>query len=131
MNATRTSNRRPGRSIAVGLVVILLGFLLVAAQLMPATYKGATYKCRVEGPSSPMAAMSERSDVVTGYPALWPVGRACEWDRSAGGGTITTYSGSWAGTLVALGLLVGGAAVVVIAFGGLPKEPELLESRAR
>lgn len=107
---------------------MLLGFLVVAAQLMPASYKGATYKCRVEGPSSPVAAVSERSDVVTGSPALWPIGRACEWDRSDGAGTITTYSGSWAGTIIALGLLVGGMAVTLVAFGSAMRAPERVGS---
>lgn len=99
--------------VVLGLAVVLLGLLLAGGQLVAANYKGATFKCLVEGPSSSLAEVSERSDIVTGHPALWPLGRACDWKRSDGAGTITTYSGSWPGTVESLVLLIGGAVLTL------------------
>jgi hypothetical protein len=84
----------------VGLIAVVLGLFLAVGELAIGNYKGATFKCSVEGPSSELAEISERSDVVTGYPTMWPLGRGCEWDRADGPGTI-----------VALGLLGGGIAL--------------------
>jgi hypothetical protein len=99
------------RALVVGLIAVVLGLFLAVGELAIGNYKGATFKCSVEGPSSELAEISERSDVVTGYPTMWPLGRGCEWDRADGPGTIATYSGSWPGTIVALGLLGGGIAL--------------------
>jgi hypothetical protein len=101
--------------IAFGLIAVILGLLLAAGQLAAGNYKGSTFKCLVEGPSSELAEVSERAGVVTGDPTMWPLSRACEWDRADGAGTITTYSGNWPGTFIALGLLVGGITLAGLA----------------
>jgi hypothetical protein len=113
MSETGNSNRGRHGYVASGLGVLVLGLLLAAGQLVPANFKGSTFKCLVEGPTSAMAEVSERAGVVAGHPAIWPLGRACEWDRADGVGTITTYSGSWPGTFVVLGLLLGGTILTV------------------
>jgi hypothetical protein len=56
--------------VVLGLAVALVGLLLAGGQLVAANYKGPTFKCLVEGPSSSLAEVSEGSDIVTGHPAL-------------------------------------------------------------
>lgn len=113
MTQTGDNRRRHRLLISSGLFIAFIGLFLAAGQFVPANYKGSTFKCWVEGPSSSEAEISERAGVVTGYPTILPLGRACQWDRADGDGTITTYSGSWAGTSVAVLLLIGGITVIV------------------
>lgn len=99
--------------IALGSFLLVIGLLFGAGQVGVSQYQGATYKCQVEGPFSPDAEVSERPDLVEGSASLWPVGRACEWARADGTGTVTTHYGTWELTLIAWGLTVGGLALAV------------------
>ncbi len=100
--------------IALGSSLVVVGLLFGMGQVGVGMYQGATYKCIVEGPFSPDAEVSERSDVVGGSAALWPLGRACEWARADGAGTVTTHSGRWPLTLAALGLTIGGLTLAAL-----------------
>ena len=115
---TGNSRERRGRSRSKGIVLgsflLATGLLLGAGQIGADVYQGATYKCIVDGPASPNPEVSERSDVVEGSAALWPLGRACEWARADGAGTVTTYSGNWPSMLAALGLAIGGITVAIL-----------------
>lgn len=115
---TGNSRGRRGRArskrIVLGSCLLATGLLLGAGQIGTSVYQGATYKCIVDGPASPDAEVSERSDVVKGSAALWPLGRACEWARADGEGTVTTYSGNWPFTLAALVLTLGGITFAVL-----------------
>ncbi|ROP50168.1 MULTISPECIES: hypothetical protein [unclassified Rathayibacter] len=99
--------------IVWGSFLLVVGLLFGAGQIWVSQYQGATYKCMVDGPFSPDAEVSERSGIVVGSAALWPLGRACAWARADGEGTVTTYSGRWPRTLAALGLTLGGLALAV------------------
>jgi len=103
--------RARSKGIVLGSMFLAAGLLLGAVQIGASVHQGATYKCIVDGPASPDAEVSERSDVVEGSAALWPLGRACEWARADGAGTVTTYSGNWPFTLAALGLALSGITV--------------------
>ena len=102
-------SRGRGYSVAA-IVVVLVGLFLAAGQLVPATYKGATYKCIVEGP---WPALADSPPVVTGDLSYWPLGRSCTWESTAIGGTITTYSGSEAWTVGIAALLTAGPALAL------------------
>ena len=102
------SARRRAQRIVWGSFLLVVGLLFGAGQVWVSQYQGATYKCMVDGPFPPDAEVSERSGIVEGSAALWPLGRACEWARADGEGTVATYSGPWPLTLAALGLIVGG-----------------------
>ena len=97
----------------LGMLLLVTGFLVGAAQIGMSIYQGVTYKCLVDGPFSSQAEVSERSGVVEGSVASWPLGRACEWARADGAGTVTVYSGSWALTFIASGLMLGGLVFAV------------------
>ncbi|PPF55982.1 hypothetical protein C5C13_11595 [Clavibacter michiganensis] len=97
----------------LGMLLLVTGLLVGAAQIGMSTYQGVTYKCLVDGPFSSQAEVSEGSDVVEGSVAWWPLGRACEWARADGAGTVTVYSGSWALTFIALGLILGALVLAV------------------
>jgi hypothetical protein len=99
--------------IVVGSYLVVAGLLFAAGQVGVDVYQGATYKCLVDGPSSPEANNSGMGNEVVGSASLWPLGRACERPRADGTGTVTTYSGSWPLTLSTLGLTVGGLALAV------------------
>jgi hypothetical protein len=102
-------SRGRGYSVAA-IVLVLVGLFLAGGQLVPANYKGSTYKCIVEGP---WPALADSPPVVTGDLSYWPLGRSCTWDSTASGGTITTYSGSEGWTLVVTGLLIGGPVIAL------------------
>lgn len=115
---TGDSRGRPDRARSKRIVLASLplatGLLLGAGQIGASVYQGATYRCIVDGPASPGAEVSERSYVVEGSAALAPLGRACEWTRADGAGTVTTYSGNWLSTLAALGLTLGGITFAIL-----------------
>lgn len=98
--------------VTAGLLILGLAMFFAALQLLAGIWKGPTYKCLVEGPSSPLGEVSERSGIVTGSASFWPLGRECEWARADGAGTVTSYSGSWLETLVAVGMGAAGLALV-------------------
>jgi hypothetical protein len=106
-----------GRGYSTGaLVLVLIGLSIAGGQLVPANYKGSTYKCIVEGP---WPVLADNPPVVTGNLSYWPLGRSCTWDSAASAGTITTYSGSEAWTLLVAGLLIGGAVLALWRGAGL------------
>jgi len=113
-NSRGRRGRARSKGIVLGSMLLAEGLLLGAVQIGASVYQGATYKCIVDGPASPDAEVSERSDVVEGSAALWPLGRACEWARADGAGRVTTYSGNWPFTLTALGLALGGITVAIL-----------------
>jgi hypothetical protein len=89
--------------IAVGVVGLIASVTLTG---LAASYQGFDYKCLVEGPfreSPPFVLISEAAEV-RGYFSIWPLGRACEWERADGLGFITAGP-SWVPTLIALAFL--------------------------
>lgn len=96
------STRPPGDRRRLGLLICATGAFVALGitflSYVPAMYKGADYKCLVEGPSSPLAEISERPGLVTGSFSLWPLGRECTWRRADGTGTVSVNSGNWAAT---------------------------------
>lgn len=100
--------RRLGASLLVAGALAALMTVLTA--YVAAAYGGMDYKCLVEGPRSPLAEVSERSDIVSGRFSLWPLGRACEWARADGNGWVTATPDNWAGTV---GVLVASAVALL------------------
>jgi hypothetical protein len=93
----------------------VLGMALVfgGAQLVAAAWQGVTYRCLVDGPTSPLAEVSERAGVVSGSASVWPLGRACEWARADRTGTVTTHSGSRSVTVITFAIGAVGLGLVV------------------
>ena len=110
--------REVGRALLLlcGLSVIVL----VGVHFVGAVYKGATYKCRVEGPrltgeqiervlepGEPLEALAP-----TGSFTLLPMGRACDYELADGSGTLRVTDGDWGYTAfvgsLALGAVAGG-----------------------
>jgi hypothetical protein len=84
---------------------LLSGFFAIAA--------AQTNSCYQEGPSSPLALISESGGTVKQALSWWPLGRQCDWVRADGNGTVTTYSGNSTTSLATYGSLVlGGAGLV-------------------
>ena len=105
---TRTQSRgiRAAFSVAGALIIaygLSSGFMMIAS--------ATTNTCQQEGPSSPLAVVSE-GDIVTRSLSWWPLGRACEWQRADGNGTVTTYSGSAGGTAGVYGAILIGAGLL-------------------
>lgn len=101
--------------ITVGVVGLLLvvGFTSVSAW-----YQGFDYKCLVEGPfrSSPPFALVSEAVEVRGYFSVWPLGRACDWQRADGAGFVTAGP-DWIATgaaIVCLALAVLGRVVLTM-----------------
>ena len=90
--------------VSVGAVLLLYGLstiLFVVGAANKAT-------CGEEGPWSPIALVSERSDAVHEQLSWWPLGRQCDWKRADGHGTVTTNSGNLASSSTAYGSLALG-----------------------
>ena len=113
------------------IILIVLGLLaaVTGAAFSYATgvAKGADHGCLVEGPYSPLADVSERSDIVAGSFSIWPPGRSCAWDRADGTGTVVAWPG-WGETVFvvgALGLSVVGVGLLATRRGRAtrPTEP--------
>lgn len=92
---------------AISLALIVLGVIGMLGVLgytgLAASHDGFDYKCLVEGPfrtSPPFALMSEAVEV-RGYFSVWPLGRACDWERSDGLGYVTATS-NWTATIAFL-----------------------------
>jgi hypothetical protein len=114
------ANRRLASTRPIGISLIVVGVLaalgVVAFAWLVATYGGLDYKCVVEGPrreSAPFAFASEAVRV-HGYFSVWPLGRACSWERADGRGFVTAGPG-WTRTimfLVYVAIAVVGAALL-------------------
>ncbi|GAA3878059.1 hypothetical protein GCM10022381_20610 [Leifsonia kafniensis] len=102
--ASPADRRRLGVVLCATGVFVALGITFLS--YVPAMYKGADYKCMVEGPRSPLAEISERPGIVTGSFSLWPLGRECTWLRADGAGTVAVDSGNWVATGFAASALV-------------------------
>lgn len=92
-------------AISLALIVLgVFGMLGVLGYTGPAvSHDGFDYKCLVEGPfrtSPPFALMSEAVEV-RGHFSVWPLGRACDWERSDGLGYVTATS-DWTATVAFL-----------------------------
>lgn len=92
---------------AISLALIVLGVIGLLAVFgytgIAASHDGFDYKCLVEGPfrtTPPLALMSEAVEV-RGYFSVWPLGRACDWERSDGLGYVTATS-DWTATIAFL-----------------------------
>ncbi|WP_085367778.1 hypothetical protein [Leifsonia sp. NCR5] len=106
---TRSQRRglRAAFTVAGALMVaygLYAGFSMIAS--------ATTNTCRQEGPSSPLAVISEGGDVVNQSLSGWPLGRACEWRRADGSGTVTTHSGSADSTAGVYGAILIGAGLL-------------------
>ena len=104
----------------IGTILLIVGGLLAVSVFgfttFVAGYKGIQYRCLVEGPSSPLAEVSERSGIVQGHLSLWPLGRSCEWARADGKGTVMAYP-SWTNTFIVgsgLAIAAGGVALTIV-----------------
>jgi hypothetical protein len=105
LKATSPADRRRlGVVLCATGIFVALGITVLS--YIPAVYKGADYKCLVEGPRSPLAEISERPGIVTGGFSLWPLGRECTWRRADGAGTVGADSGNWVATGFAASALV-------------------------
>jgi hypothetical protein len=107
--------------LAIGLT---MGLATLGISFAVASYQGLDYKCIVEGPFSPVAAIGEASGVVTGQFGLWPLGRECEWLRADGEGTVVANSGDWTGTF-AIGVSVGIVVAGMLLIARRPVAPRL------
>ncbi|QYF72977.1 hypothetical protein [Cryobacterium sp. PAMC25264] len=96
----------PRRVAAIILIVLGLLAAVTGAGFSYATAvaQGADHGCLVDGPFSPLADVSERSDIVTGSFSIWPLGRACAWERADGTGTDVARPG-WGTTVFVVGAL--------------------------
>jgi hypothetical protein len=102
------------------MALIVLGvigmFGVVAFTGFEASRESFEYRCIVEGPfrtSPPFALLSEAVEV-RGYFSLWPLGRACYWERADGQGFVTALPG-WGATvafLICLALAVAGRILI-------------------
>ncbi|WP_104163997.1 hypothetical protein [Cryobacterium sp. N22] len=108
-----------------GTVLIVAGLgaaaLVTAGAYLVAVHGGLGYACSVEGPFSPLGAVSERAGVVSGSFSWWPLGRTCTWDAASGSGTVLATSG-W-GNTVFVAVLLGVAAAGI----GLRTRPTAAE----
>lgn len=97
----------------VGLCLAICGaslsLLWVSIVRAVSFHGGIQHGCITEGPfdvASPHAVLTPAVDV-RGYFSWFPLGRACEWPRTDGGGVVTALP-EWGGTIVALmGIAVG------------------------
>ena len=119
-------HRKKIRNVGIALLVGcgFLATMMIGSGYVLATYKGAQYKCIVEGPQ-PDGAQWKRilapgeayeAAVPMGSFALLPIGRACDYVLAAGGGSVRLVSGDWGQTALA-GVFVAGslAGAVIIA----------------
>lgn len=106
----KRSQRRGLRAALTIVGVLVLAFGLYSGLVIIGS--ATTNTCQQEGPSSALALVSENSDVVQQGLSWWPLGRACEWARADGNGTVTTYSGSPAGTASVYGAILVGAGLL-------------------
>lgn len=120
LGPSRGRSRMPRRRLrrGMGVAILLAALTSGGAQLAGGTWQGPTYRCLVDGPSSPLAEVSERSGIVTGSAAAWPLGRACEWAGADGADSGTTHSGSRSST--ALTYAAGAAGLGVLTAARLP-----------
>lgn len=87
--------------------------LVGAASALMVVGSATTNTCMQEGPHSPLAVISESGDTVTQSLSWWPLGRACEWKRADGHGTVITFSSTDASTAATYGAMAAGAALLI------------------
>jgi hypothetical protein len=97
--------------------------LIVALSSMAFIIGSATTNtCFQEGPSSPLAIVSESGGTVRQGLSWWPLGRECEWLTADGSGTVTTHSGDEVSTAALYAAALAGAAALVTSAGGRPPQ---------